>query len=280
MELLHATPLDGAPRALAAFRGRVLVGVGASLRLYEFGKKRLLRKCEHRRLPHAVARVCAQGSRVYVADAHDSFTFLKYKRADNAFYAFADDAVPRHLVAALALDYDTVAGADRFGSISVLRLPGELSAAVEEDPTAGKFADQAGLLGGAPNKLETLASFHVGEMVTALAKGALQAGGRELLLYATLLGGLGALLPFLSREDADFFQLLEMHMRQHAPSLVGRDHLAFRSAFYPVRCVVDGDLCEQFAALADDVQRQIAQELDRSPGEILKKLEDLRNKIV
>ncbi|KAL1808776.1 hypothetical protein ACET3Z_025766 [Daucus carota] len=35
--------------------------------------------------------------------------------------------------------------------------------------------------------------------------------------------------------------------------------------------VVDGDLCEQFPTLPMDLQRKIADELDRTPGEILEK---------
>lgn len=38
----------------------------------------------------------------------------------------------------------------------------------------------------------------------------------------------GVLYPFASREDFDFFQHLEMHMRQEHPPLLGRDHLAYR----------------------------------------------------
>lgn len=55
------------------------------------------------------------------------------------------------------------------------------------------------------------------------------------------------MLPFTSREDVDFFLHLEMHLRQEHPPLCGRDHLAYRSAYFPVKDVIDGDLCEQFA---------------------------------
>lgn len=55
------------------------------------------------------------------------------------------------------------------------------------------------------------------------------------------------MLPFTSREDVDFFVHLEMYLRQENPPLCGRDHLAFRSAYFPVKDVVDGDLCEQYA---------------------------------
>jgi hypothetical protein len=45
----------------------------------------------------------------------------------------------------------------------------------------------------------------------------------------------GAFLPFTSREDVDFFSHLEMHLRQEFPPLSGRDHLAYRSSYFPVR---------------------------------------------
>jgi hypothetical protein len=38
------------------------------LRLFELGRKKLLRKCEYRQLPQHVAQLHALGSRIYVAD--------------------------------------------------------------------------------------------------------------------------------------------------------------------------------------------------------------------
>lgn len=147
--------------------------------------------------------------------------------------------------------------------------------------------------------------------MTALQRSALQPGGQEVLVYATLLGSLAALLPFVSREDWDFFSHLEMHMRQEQPPLSGRDHMAYRSYYFPVKDVIDGDLCEQYSQvrtspathnarsvgatacgifathhfacgvqLPPEKQKNIAEELDRTPGEVLKKLEDVRNKIL
>ena len=64
---------------------------------------------------------------------------------------------------------------------------------VEEDPTGGKFAGVGGgMLNGAPHKLEDLVNFHVGDMVTSLQRATLQPGGREVLLYATIMGNIGA----------------------------------------------------------------------------------------
>ena len=45
---MHKTPVDDVPGAIAAFQGRVLIGVGKNLRVYDLGKKKLLRKCENK----------------------------------------------------------------------------------------------------------------------------------------------------------------------------------------------------------------------------------------
>ena len=184
------------------------MGVGTTLRLYDCGKRRLLRKCESRALPNFIVSVSAQNERIYVGDVQESFHFLKYKRSDNTLYVFADDTAPRWLTASLQMDYDTMAGADKFGNLFLTRLPPELSDEVEEDPSGGK-AMNTGVLGGAPNKLSAVAQFHVGEVITTLQRATLQPGGNEVLLYGSVLGSIGALVPFTSREDVDFFQHLE-----------------------------------------------------------------------
>ncbi len=68
LELVHRTPAGGVPGALVPFKGRLLAGVGATLRIYEAGKKKLLRKCEHRKLPTHIASLATLGDRIYVGD--------------------------------------------------------------------------------------------------------------------------------------------------------------------------------------------------------------------
>jgi len=286
LALVHKTALGGIPGALVPFQGRLLAGVGPSLRLLDLGRKKLLRKCEYRSLPTYCVHLSTTGDRVYVCDASESAHFPAYRPGDNAFYAFADDTVPRHISASLPLDYDTLATGDKFGNLAILRLPAAVSAAVEADPTGGKFAAAAGVGGGAapppavsgaPNKVEAAVNFHAGDAITGLTRAVLQPGGAEVIVYGTLSGGIAAAVPLPTRADVDFFARLEMHLRTAAPPLAGREHLAYRSHYMPVRNAVDGDLCEQFASLAPESQRTVAAELDRTPGEVLRKLEAMRN---
>lgn len=280
IELVHKTQVEGVPLSLCQFQGRLLAGIGPVLRLYDLGRRRLLRKCENKLFPNTIVSIQTYRDRIYVGDIQESFHYCKYRRDENQLYIFADDSVPRWLTASHHIDFDTMAGADKFGNVYFVRLPQDVSDEIEEDPTGGKIKWEQGRLNGAPNKVEEIVQFHVGDVVACLQKASLIPGGGECLIYGTVMGSLGALLAFTSREDVDFFSHLEMHMRQEHPPLCGRDHMAFRSAYFPVKDVIDGDLCEQFPALPPDLQRKIADELDRTPGEILKKLEEFRNKII
>jgi splicing factor 3B subunit 3 len=277
--LVHTTELDGIPHAMVEFQGRLLVSVGRALRIYDLGKKKMLRKCENRNFPSVIVDLKAIGDRVYASDLHESFHFVKYKKDENQLVIFADDCVPRFITTSVQLDYDTLAGGDKFGNVFIARLPSEVSDEID-NPTGNRMLWDSGLLNGAPNKLEQIAQFHVGEVVTSMVRTSLVPGGMEAVIYATVMGRIGALIPFTSREDVDFYTHLEMYMRQERPPLCGRDHLSYRSYFIPVKNVTDGDLCEQFAALSPDKQKSVAEDLDRTPAEVLKKLEDIRNRLL
>ncbi|TMW62173.1 hypothetical protein Poli38472_009666 [Pythium oligandrum] len=277
--LVHTTETDGIPHAMCEFQGRLLVSIGNALRIYDLGKKKLLRKCENRNFPSVIIDLKASGDRVYASDLRESFHLVKYKKDENQLVIFADDCVPRHITSTAVLDYDTIAGADKFGNVFVTRLPSEVSDEVD-NPTGNRILWDSGLLNGAPNKLEQVAQFYVGDVVTSIVRTSLVPGGMEAIVYATVMGRIGALVPFASREDLDFYTHLEMYMRQENPPLLGRDHLSYRSYFIPVKNVTDGDLCEQFVLLPPEKQKRIAEDLDRTPAEVLKKLEDIRNRLL
>ncbi len=66
LQLLHKTTMnasDGPVLAMAHFQGRLLVGLGTTLRLYEMGKRQLLRKCELKGLPTFVKTLQTAGDR-------------------------------------------------------------------------------------------------------------------------------------------------------------------------------------------------------------------------
>ncbi len=220
--------------------------------------------------------LATQGSRIIVGDMQESVQFVVYKAPENRLLTFADDVQPRWVSAMTMVDYNTVAVGDRFGNIFVNRLDSKVSDQVDDDPTGAGILHEKNILMGAPHKTKMLTHFHVGDLVTSIHKVSLVAGGREVLIYTGLHGTIGILVPFISKEDTDFISTLEQHMRTEQLSLVGRDHLSWRGYYVPIKSVVDGDLCETYARLPGSKQQNIATELDRSVGEVLKKLEQLR----
>lgn len=277
LEFLHKTKTDDIPLCLAGFQGFLLAGVGKSLRLYEMGKKALLRKCENNGFPTAVVTINVQGARIIVGDMQESTFYCVYRSIPTRqLLIFADDSQPRWITCVTSVDYETVACGDKFGNIFINRLDPSISEKVDDDRTGATILHEKSFLMGAAHKTEMIAHYNIGSVVTSITKIPLVAGGRDVLVYTTISGAVGALVPFVSSDDIEFMSTLEMHMRTQDISPVGRDHIAYRGYYVPIKGVVDGDLCESFSLLPYPKQQAIATDLDRSVGDVLKKLEQMR----
>jgi splicing factor 3B subunit 3 len=140
-----------------------------------------------------------------------------------------------------------MAGTDKFGNMFIARLPADVSATIENDPSGAKVfilssftcvisfscrpssVDTASIevgaglqpasnltnglacalqsywdeqkFNGASRKLDEICQYHVGDTCHSLSRVSLQPGGTECLVYTTMLGAIGAFVPFTSRED-------------------------------------------------------------------------------
>lgn len=273
LEFIHKTKVDAPPRALLAFQGRLLAGVGTSLYLFDLGMRQLLRKTQLLDcVPTLLVDLQTQGSRIIAADAQESITYVVYKFQENRLIPFCDDTVARWSTTAAMVDYETVAGGDKFGNMWLVRCPPKVSELADEEGSGAHLVHEKGYLQGTPNRLQLMIHFFMQDIPTSIQKTSLVAGGRDVLLWSGLQGTLGILVPFASREDVDFFQSLEGHLRTEDVPLAGRDHLVYRSYYVPVKGVVDGDLCERYSRLGRDTKERIAAELDRSVREVERKI--------
>mmetsp|Transcript_23184 Transcript_23184/g.49148 ORF Transcript_23184/g.49148 Transcript_23184/m.49148 type:complete len:1382 (+) Transcript_23184:152-4297(+) len=279
LQLLHRTQVDDGPvLSLVHFQGRLLVGIGKTVRLYEMGKRQLLKKCELRGLPTMVKTLQAAGDRAFIGDMMQSIQYVRYDATANRLVLVAKDRSPRPITCQELLDLNTVAVGDKFGNISILRLP--RGADVGAIDVTGTRALWDSSREDATPKLETLCNYHIGEVVTGMTRASLVAGGAESLIYVTVTGRVGALVPFSSREDVEFYSALEGFLRTEAPRPTGREPQAYRSYYSPVKHVIDGDLCDAYSQLPYEQKQKIAERLDRSVGEVMKKLEDTRNALL
>jgi splicing factor 3B subunit 3 len=207
---------------------------------------------------------------------------IGYDPSTNALHLGADDPDTRRPTTACRLDDRTVCVADRFGNVAVLRLPAAADltppviasrTAADGNPSSGSTGGsngtglsstewwERGKLNGAREKWECVAVWHLGDTVTSMRVSRIGAGGVECVVYATISGAVGAFVPFRTREGAKFFSSVEAAMRKWAPSYMGRDHVAYRGLYFPVRGVVDGELCEQFSTLSVQARNAVALEV-------------------
>ncbi|KAF6218043.1 hypothetical protein HO133_006455 [Letharia lupina] len=279
LEFIHKTKIEEPPQALLGFQGRLLAGVGNELRIYDLGLKQLLRKCQAQVVPNLVVGLQTQGSRIIVSDVQESVVYVVYKFQENRLIAFVDDVIARWTTCSTMVDYETVAGGDKFGNIWLLRCPQKASEEADEDGSGAHLIHERQYLQGAPNRISLMCHFFAQDVPTSIQKTQLVAGGRDVLVWTGLQGTLGIFVPFVSREDVDFFQTLEQHLRSEDAPLAGRDHLIYRGYYAPVKGMIDGDLCERYALLPSDKKQMIAGELDRSVREIERKISDMRTRV-
>ncbi|KAJ1717961.1 pre-mRNA-splicing factor rse1, partial [Coemansia biformis] len=265
---------------LLPFAGQLLVSVGAALRLYDLGIKRLLKKAQSTVTRNAIVALRAHPhspDRLFVADVQDSVCLVVFNHSTRGFHTVVDDALPRFTTAVHVLDDgDTVVAGDKFGNLFGLRVPDGVARTLDTDPSRLMY-ERPKLGSAAAHKWDSVAEFHVGDIVTSLTTCALASGSRQVILFTTLLGSLQVAVPFVSKSDLDFFRSLEMAIRRLAPPISGRDHRAYRSSFTPVRSAIDGDLCEQYFVLDYETREKISDDVDRTQQDIFKKLEDMRS---
>ncbi|KAK9461840.1 CPSF A subunit region-domain-containing protein [Lipomyces oligophaga] len=278
LEFVHCTELDEVPLAMVEFKEKLLVGAGGSLRLYDMGMKQLLRKAEYRnRNLNSIVDIQTMANRVVIADNQQSVTYLVYRKQDSRFLPLADDIIARHTTCFTMLDYSTIVGGDRFGNLWLVRASEKINQVGDDDDGALLLTSRP-FLDGAPYRLDNIAHFFVQDIPTSVHRVQLLPGAREVIVYTGLQGTVGVLGPFTSREDIDFFQQLEGFMRTEDPPLSGRDHLIYRGQYVPVKNVIDGDLCEQYALLPIEKKRSIAAELDRTVREVERKIAGMRTR--
>ncbi|KAH7080936.1 CPSF A subunit region-domain-containing protein [Paraphoma chrysanthemicola] len=274
LEFFHETDVSEPPLALLAFKGKMVAGVGRNLCLYDCGMRSLLRKAQASNcVPTRITDLKTQGSRLVVSDQAQSVTYVVHKDQvhPNRLIPFIDDTIARHTTCTEMLDYDTTVGGDKFGNLWLVRCPQKVSESSDESPDGSDLLVDKSYLGGTANRLDNVANYFANDIPISIQKTVLLSGGERVIFWAGLQGTLGALIPFSSRRQHKMFQQLELQLRSDDKPLSGRDHLAYRSYFTPVKSMIDGDLIERFLILSRDKRESIAAQLtgaEWTPGMI------------
>lgn len=270
LEFIYKTKVEEPPMALVAFQGRLAAGIGKALQIYDLGLKQLLRKVHAEVAPQLIVSLNTQGNRIVVGDLQHGVTMLMFDHQHQKLTPFVDDTVARWTTCTAMIDYESVIGGDKFGNLWIVRCPEKASQEAEEDRS--RLINALDHMHGASTQFDSVAHFFTQDIPTNVTKTNLVVGGQDVIVWSGLQGTIGVFIPFVTREDADFFHKLEVQIRAEDLSLVGRDHLMYRSYYVPTKGVIDGDLCERFRLLSIEKKERIAGELDRAVAEIERKI--------
>lgn len=249
---LNKTEINLRCFALQEFLGKLLIGMGNTLRVYDLGQKQLLRKSEIALNLSNIVLVKSMGLRIYIADIRNSITFLEYDIVNDMFKdPICTDAIARHVSCFEIIDYDTVIGGDKFGNIWILRYNGK-------------------------KNFELLSHYFISDIPMNFHK---LNNINQSLVYTCLQGKIGVLLPLITKSEIKFFQNLQQEILD--TNFVNLMNFSkFRGYYVPSSNILDGDLIELFTNLTQSQKSKISLKLDKSIPEIEKRIVEIRLKVL
>lgn len=301
LEYLYKHEFPQPVLSMKAFQGRVVLGFGNEIGIYELGKLQMLRKSGLKLETngvHNIIDIQISGFRLYVSDIRSSVQIIIYDVNNNILIPLVDDCVNRHVTRSLILDHDTVIIGDKFGTLTVLRNPVSNLEIESSQKANNKITGFNGNNWKDKIKFDTLMSFYVGDFITGLFSDKIGIGGDEVIVYSGINGTIGALEAMKSIKEVNFFRELEKLIRnvlqglnigefeQHNSKIennnlmiVDRDILKFRSYYVPKKSCIDGDLIDEFFKLDRSTKIKIAKLLERSVDQVEEKIIEIRNRI-
>ena len=290
------TETENIPMSICEYQNKILSGTYSELIMYEIGKEHLLKKSRSNIIKDDIISLSVYGDRILCATCRSSIYILKYNEISGMFYLLiADDFYSRYIHKVKFLDYDTIAGTDKFENFFVYRIPKIDTIITNNDNILEGETQYNSVLHGANKKFELINEIHIGEIITEFQTITLKeefddsnsenSENEELndnkikaILYGTISGGVGLFIQFNKREDALFFAQLELLLREYVDEPTGRNILMSKSQYIPIKNIIDFNLIYEFFNLDNDLQKKIGEELgDKPVNEVKNKIAEIRN---
>ena len=290
------TETENIPMSICEYQNKILSGTYSELIMYEIGKEHLLKKSRSNIIKDDIISLSVYGDRILCATCRSSIYILKYNEISGMFYLLiADDFYSRYIHKVKFLDYDTIAGTDKFENFFVYRIPKIDTIITNNDNILEGETQYNSVLHGANKKFELINEIHIGEIITEFQTITLKeefddsnsenSENEELndnkikaILYGTISGGVGLFIQFNKREDALFFAQLELLLREYVDEPTGRNILMSKSQYIPIKNIIDFNLIYEFFKLDNDLQKKIGEELgDKPVNEVKNKIAEIRN---
>ena len=247
--------IKGAPYCMNSFNGKLLVGVNATVRLFEWTQQKdFNHDCAHYN-NILVLNLKTKGDFVLIADMMRSVNLLAYKQIEGQFEEIGRDTHPNWMTAVEILDDDVFLGAEQCFNLFVC----------QKDSTATADEDRM--------QLQEVGMFHLGEYVNVFRHGSLvmQNSGEtsNLTQGSVLFGTISGSVGMVAQLKPDVYStLLDVQERlSKVIRSVGKIEHSFWRSFsserrkVPSYNFIDGDLIESFLDLNREHMSQVVKGL-------------------
>ena len=228
---------DGA--ILAPFRSSTIMSIPKDLKESQTDVRNY-----YRNLPPNISVIASRKNILWVASYSDNVRAIVVLK-DEKKVCHVVDPIPRQVNSLIVLDDTSVAVGDRFGVISILRLPDDVAI---EKPWRYVNINEMKLI-----RLERVASFSVGQTITSLMLS--PNPNQPTIFYTTLLGQIGALIPISNEEDFNKLASVETQTEKACSGEFGLIHP--KTVDSGRMAVLNGDMISMLRLLATDSQERI-----------------------
>ncbi|KAJ6248470.1 splicing factor 3b subunit 3 [Anaeramoeba flamelloides] len=280
------------PYCIQVKNNHIIAGIGSSLIIFQFIRNQIFIKTEFNnnnsnndnnndKLLNFVVSLSIEKDLIFVGDITKSIFIFQY--SNNKLKLYAKDNVPRFITTHLTSKNLLFAG-DKFGNLLIYKIPekklsnNNFNFLNQKLSLSSTFLLNDLLNDSLSLNLDKIGYFHIGEMINSIQQ--IQFGGSNLIFYSTILGTFGILIDITSNIQINFFSQLQMLLKKKIKTVSGNDNLDWRSYYFPHKGIIDGDFSELFFTLKEKDQLAIAEKMEIPLIEILKQLQNMRNKIL
>uniref|UniRef100_A0A7S4DM63 RSE1/DDB1/CPSF1 C-terminal domain-containing protein n=1 Tax=Lotharella globosa TaxID=91324 RepID=A0A7S4DM63_9EUKA len=265
------------PLSLVNINYNIIVGTESFILFKTVGKKRLLNQKQISIHNAYISIMQIAGNRFIIGDFNNGLLISKIIIEKFEINFFAKSTIGKYIENIILLDYDTICISDLNGNFIVFRIPKELSIPIEKgyylslSENSIKFEKL---------KIIDLISVHnIGENIKKILKLCLLPWKNEILLYLTILGGIGCFLPLSIKKEIMFLTNLNLFLHQESISLVSLNNY-INSPYYPMKRMFDAEFCESIKFLPNSAKISISKGLKVKIETITKYLDSLKLKVL
>nr|BAS01429.1 splicing factor 3b [Lotharella vacuolata] len=283
-KLIYRSFLQYNPLSLIAINNNIIIGSNTFLLFKTIGKKRLLEQSQVSIYNAYISTIQLAGKRFIIGDFNNGIIVSNLNIDLFEINFFARSTIGKYIENIKLLDYDTISITDLNGNFIVFRIPKDLSITVEKGyqiilpKNKIKFEKL--------KILDTISIYNVGESIKKLLKLNLLAWKSEILLYLTILGGVGCFVPLktkfyikIYRKEVMFLTNLNLFLHQENISLIFLNNYT-NSLYYPNKRVIDAEFCESIKFLPNFIKISISKGLKVKIETIIKYLDSLKLKVL